>query len=193
MLPSLWRIEIKTQTCIGTRLSTRICAAQQHWHKSPAIFTEIPKTRWHCKIRNTIRVQPYYDPCGADLALAHSNRNLQNLFHSLPSEQFQVLLTSISRCSSSFDHSTCLLSVSGQYLALEDTYPPFCTPRPKSATRSLDSGCTYSSTWTGLSPFLVVLSRNNYAGSSTRKPAKDYNALQATLSTLSHSRFSRPY
>jgi hypothetical protein len=38
---------------------------------------------------------------------------------------FTYCLTLFSKCFSSFDHSTCALSVSGRYLALEEVYLPF--------------------------------------------------------------------
>ncbi|KAJ6032780.1 hypothetical protein N7540_003512 [Penicillium herquei] len=45
----------------------------------------------------------------------------------LPFQQFH--------CFSSFDHSTCALSVSGQYLALDEIYHPFRAAFPNNSTR----------------------------------------------------------
>ena len=104
-----------------------------------------------------------------------------------------MLLNFFPKCFSSFLHSTCVLSVLEQYLALEHTYAPFCTPRPKCATRSLDSVCTCFSAWTGFSPSMILFSKKSYAGNSTGDPTKDYNPLQAMVSILSPSLFSRPY
>ena len=42
-----------------------------------------------------------------------------------PFNNFTYCLTLFSKCFSSFDHSTCALSVSGRYLALEEIYLPF--------------------------------------------------------------------
>ncbi|PWY61435.1 hypothetical protein BO83DRAFT_444938, partial [Aspergillus eucalypticola CBS 122712] len=42
-----------------------------------------------------------------------------------PFNNFTCCLTLFSKCFSSFDHSTCALSVSGQYLALDEIYHPF--------------------------------------------------------------------
>ncbi|KAF1343387.1 hypothetical protein EJ07DRAFT_35802, partial [Lizonia empirigonia] len=42
-----------------------------------------------------------------------------------PFNNFTCFLTLFPKCFSSFDHSTCALSVSGQYLALEEIYLPF--------------------------------------------------------------------
>ena len=67
--------------------------------------------------------------------LVNNNRSPhKNWFHSLPSHRFQALLTLFPKSFSSFPHGTCLLSVSGQYLALEGSYLPFCAPIPKYAT-----------------------------------------------------------
>ena len=63
-----------------------------------------------------------------------SNLAAINWFHSLPSQRFQTLLTLFPKSFSPFPHGTCLLSVSSQYLALEEDYLPFCAPLPKYAT-----------------------------------------------------------
>ena len=42
-----------------------------------------------------------------------------------PFNNFTYCLTLFPKCFSSFDHSTCALSVSGQYLALDEIYHPF--------------------------------------------------------------------
>jgi hypothetical protein len=42
-----------------------------------------------------------------------------------PFNNFTYFLTLFSKCFSSFDHSTCALSVSRQYLALDEIYHPF--------------------------------------------------------------------
>jgi hypothetical protein len=55
-------------------------------------------------------------------------------FHSLPFQQFQALLTLFSKSFSSFPHGTCLLSVSKQYLALDENYHPICPPIPRKVT-----------------------------------------------------------
>jgi len=52
-----------------------------------------------------------------------------------PFNNFTYFLTLFSKCFSSFDHSTCALSVSGQYLALEDIYLPFRAAFPNYSTR----------------------------------------------------------
>ena len=44
-------------------------------------------------------------------------------------------MTLFPKCFSSFDHSTCALSVSGRYLALEEIYLPFRAAFPNNSTR----------------------------------------------------------
>lgn len=56
-------------------------------------------------------------------------------FHTLPFQQFQVLLTSITWFFSTFLHSTCSLSVSLQYLALDEIYHLFRAAFPNNSTR----------------------------------------------------------
>ncbi|PWY61867.1 hypothetical protein BO70DRAFT_54462, partial [Aspergillus heteromorphus CBS 117.55] len=53
----------------------------------------------------------------------------------LPFQQFHVLFNSLFKVLSSFDHSTCALSVSGQYLALDEIYHPFRAAFPNNSTR----------------------------------------------------------
>jgi hypothetical protein len=51
-----------------------------------------------------------------------------------PLNNFMCFLTLSSECFSSFPHGTCSLSVSGQYLALDEIYHPFSAGIPTSAT-----------------------------------------------------------
>ena len=109
--------------------------------------------------------------------LANNNLTIKNWFHSLPSYRFQALLTLFPKSFSSFPHGTCLLSVSGQYLALEENYLPFSAPRPKYATQKRPAVCTSSSTYTGFSPSLILFSKKSYAGIRTGKASQDYNSI----------------
>ena len=52
-----------------------------------------------------------------------------------PFNNFTYCLTLFPKCFSSFDHSTCALSVSGQYLALDEIYHPFRAAFPNNSTR----------------------------------------------------------
>ena len=56
-----------------------------------------------------------------------------------PFSNFTYFLTLFSKCFSSFDHSTCALSVSRQYLALDDIYHPFWAAFPNNSTRRRQS------------------------------------------------------
>ena len=66
--------------------------------------------------------------------MARNNLAKQDWFHSLPFQQFQALLTLFPKSFSSFPHGTCLLSVSNQYLALDEIYHPICAPIPRNVT-----------------------------------------------------------
>ena len=59
-----------------------------------------------------------------------------------PFNNFTCFLTLFPKCFSSFDHSTCALSVSGRYLALEEIYLPLRAAFPNNSTlrRSLVRG-----------------------------------------------------
>jgi hypothetical protein len=52
-----------------------------------------------------------------------------------PFNNFTYFLTLFSKCFSSFDHSTCALSVSRRYLALDETYHPLGAAFPNNSTR----------------------------------------------------------
>ena len=68
------------------------------------------------------------------ITLARDNLTKKHWFHSLPFQQFQALLTLFSKSFSPFPHGTCLLSVSNQYLALDEIYHPICAPIPRNVT-----------------------------------------------------------
>ena len=55
-----------------------------------------------------------------------------------PFSGFTYCLTLFSKCFSSFDHSTCALSVSSLYLALGGAYLPLCTAFPNYATLRME-------------------------------------------------------
>ena len=108
--------------------------------------------------------------------LACNNLAKRNWFHSLPSRRFQALLTLFPKYFSSFPHGTCLLSVSEQYLALDENYHPFSAPRPKYATLWSHTGWAKLSTWTGFSPSLTFFSKKTYAGDDPSDDSQDYNS-----------------
>jgi hypothetical protein len=63
-----------------------------------------------------------------------ANLTKQNWSNSLPFQQFQALLTLFSKSFASFLHSTCSLSVSNIYWALDEVYHPLCAPLPRNVT-----------------------------------------------------------
>ena len=69
-----------------------------------------------------------------------------------PFNNFTCFLTLFPKCFSSFDHSTCALSVSGRYLALEGIYLPFRAAFPNNSTRRRSYGKGASRSRTGFSP-----------------------------------------
>ena len=56
-------------------------------------------------------------------------------FQRFPLSNFKYFLTLFSKFFSSFPHGTCSLSVSRQYLALDETYHPFRAAIPNNSTR----------------------------------------------------------
>src|SRR5580692_9556105 len=59
-------------------------------------------------------------------------------FQCLPLSNFKYFLTLFSKFFSSFPHGTCSLSVSRQYLALDEIYHPFRTAFPSNSTLGTD-------------------------------------------------------
>ena len=107
--------------------------------------------------------------------ISSSNLATINWFHSLPSQRFQVLLTLFPKSFSPFPHGTCLLSVSGQYLALEEDYLPFSAPLPKYATLNTAPSALIPN-GTGFSPSLIHSSKKNYIWIKAGNGYQDYNS-----------------
>ena len=105
-----------------------------------------------------------------------SNLAETNWFHSLPSQRFQTLLTLFPKSFSPFPHGTCFLSVSSQYLALEEDYLPFCAPFPKYATLMSTPNVLLPNFCTGFSPSLTHSSKGTCAWLKTSSTYKDYNS-----------------
>ncbi|KAJ5391048.1 hypothetical protein N7487_012322 [Penicillium crustosum] len=88
----------------------------------------------------------------------------------LPFQQFH--------CFSSFDHSTCALSVSGQYLALDEIYHPFRAAFPNNSTRRRSfTRARDTPSHTGFSPSMTSRSRALRWGPLPKHP------LQITMRT----------
>ena len=72
---------------------------------------------------------------------------------------FRHCLTFFSKSFSHFPHGTCTLSVSNQYLALDEVYHPICAPLPRNATLG-STPCMKDCTWhAGVSPSLLLSSK----------------------------------
>ncbi|KAF2238736.1 hypothetical protein EV356DRAFT_440040 [Viridothelium virens] len=78
---------------------------------------------------------------------------------SFPFNNFTCCLTLFSKCFSSFDHSTCALSVSSLYLALEEIYLPLRAAFPNNSTlrRSFTRKAVIEKT--GFSPSMTPCSK----------------------------------
>ena len=111
---------------------------------------------------------------------SHNNLAAINWLHSLPSQRFQTLLTLFPKSFSPFPHGTCLLSVSSQYLALEEDYLPFCAPLPKYATLNSAPHAVGSERHTGFSPSATHSSKKTYARSATGSAYQHYNSKAET-------------
>ena len=132
--------------------------------------------------------------CDRHGALACDNLTQRNWFHSLPFQQFQALLTLFSKSFSPFPHGTGLLSVSKQYLALDEIYHPICAPIPRNVTLR-----RYTVHWglqmpSGTLTLIDALFQEAYICAPVGGTSPDYNSRpQAPISILSSSLFIRHY
>ena len=128
------------------------------------------------------------------ITLAHSNLTKKHWFHSLPFQQFQALLTLFSKSFSPFPHGTCLLSVSNQYLALDEIYHPICAPIPRNVTlrtHAVHGGLQMTN---GTLTLIDALFQEAYICASVGNASPDYNSRpEAPISMLSSSLFIRHY
>ena len=76
-----------------------------------------------------------------------------------PFNNFTCFLTLFPKCFSSFDHSTCALSVSSRYLALEEIYLPFRAAFPNNSTRRRSYVKGACRSHTGFSPSMTSCSK----------------------------------
>ena len=114
--------------------------------------------------------------------------------HSLPFQRFQALLTLFSKSFSPFPHGTCLLSVSNQYLALDEIYHPICAPIPRNVTlrtHAVHGGLQMTN---GTLTLIDALFQEAYICASVGNASPDYNSRpEAPISMLSSSLFIRHY
>ena len=128
------------------------------------------------------------------ITLTRSNLAKLRWFHSLPFQQFQALLTLFSKSFSPFPHGTCLLSVSNQYLALDEIYHPICAPIPRNVTlRTCTVHRELQMTY-GTLTLPDALFQEAYICASVGNTSQDYNSRpRAPISMLSLSLFIRHY
>jgi len=92
-----------------------------------------------------------------------------------PFNNFTCCLTPFPRFFSSFDHSTCGLSVSGRYLALEEIYLPLRAAFPNYSTSRMGFTEARHSSVRGSHPLWRPLP-GNLDGASPEGPSADYNS-----------------
>ena len=92
-----------------------------------------------------------------------------------PFNNFTYYLTLFSKCFSSFDHSTCALSVSGRYLALEEIYLPFRAAFPNYSTRRRSFTQAWCPTRRGSHPLWRPVPGNS-EGPAPKASSANYNS-----------------
>ena len=137
-------------SCLGmiTPTTAHAPSCSQYWHS---------KATQTCKTRHTICIHKHrlrkFVRNNASICTLQSW--FSRAFHLLSLQQFQVLLTFFSKSFSHFPHGTCLLSVSNQYLALDENYHQFCAPLPRNATLRSMPYMGYCTWHTGVSPSML--------------------------------------
>lgn len=101
--------------------------------------------------------------------------------HSLPSQQFQALLTLFSKSFSSFPRGTCSLSVSRQYLALDGAYHPIWAAFPNNPTRRQRLVVRQGPSSHGALTLSSTLFQGTSARSATEDASSDYNSNGRTI------------
>lgn len=110
-----------------------------------------------------------------------------------PFNNFTCFLTLFPKCFSSFDHSTCALSVSGRYLALEGMYLPFRAAFPNYSTRRRSFTEAWCPTRRGSHPLWRPVPGNS-EGTAPKASSANYNSDPGgQISNLSCCRFTRRY
>ena len=155
----------------------------RHWHTRQ----EAPRTS-RSKLTASLALKQQA------ITLARNNLTKKHWFHSLPFQQFQALLTLFSKSFSPFPHGTCLLSVSNQYLALDEIYHPICAPIPRNVTLrkyAVHGGLQMTNRTLTLNGSLFQAA---YICAPVSNTSWDYNSKpEATISMLSLSLFIRHY
>jgi hypothetical protein len=109
-------------------------------------------------------------------------------------QRFQALLTLFSKSFSPFPHGTCLLSVSNQYLALDEIYHPLSAPVPRNVTRRVRTVRNGLQATDGILTLSDALFQETYACALAGDASQDYNSrAEPPISILSFSLFIRHY
>ena len=128
------------------------------------------------------------------ITVAHDNLTKHHWFHPLSFQRVQALLTLFSKSFSPFPHGTCLLSVSNQYLALDEIYHPICAPIPRNVTLRTHAVHNRLQMTDGTLTLLDALFQEAYICGSVGATSKDYNSRpKAPITMLSSSLFIRHY
>ena len=126
--------------------------------------------------------------------ISSNNLTCKNWFHSLPTYRFHALLTLFSKSFSPFPHGTCLLSVSNQYLALDEIYHPLGAPVPRNVTRRVRTVRKGLQLADGILTLTDALFQETYSCAFAGDASQDYNSRpEAPISMLSSSLFIRHY
>ena len=104
------------------------------------------------------------------------NRQIKSNCKRFPFNNFTYFLTLFSKCFSSFDHSTCSLSVSGRYLALEEIYLPFRAAFPNNSTRRKSYIGGAGQPRTGFSPSVTSSSKELGPAGHLEASSPGYNS-----------------
>ena len=112
-----------------------------------------------------------------------------------PFNNFTCCLTLFPKCFSSFDHSTCALSVSGPYLALDEIYHPFRAAFPNNSTRRGSFTQAQPPVADGILTLSDVPSQGTWTGTGPEASSPNYNSDpgRGQISNLSSCRFTRRY
>ena len=129
------------------------------------------KAGWSRAVKSLMK---YHMSCGTP---AYTETSVPNNIPSTTSfSTISSLLTLFSKFFSSFLRSTCSLSVSHKYLALEEVYLPFRAAIPNNPTLR-NRSYSQASPNTGLSPSLASYSKELMRGPCLLNDSLDYNSL----------------
>ncbi|CAH6723999.1 protein Tar1p [[Candida] jaroonii] len=104
------------------------------------------------------------------------SENSKSNLKPFPFNNFTYFFTLFSKFFSSFLHSTCSLSVSRQYLALDGIYHPLRAAFPNNSTRRRNFTWNWASHRTGFSPSVTSCSKEHRQEPKPKIPSSNYNS-----------------